>query len=205
MEKSNLTLLLHYPTSLIADALGVSRAINSTIKPVSANPNFIGRAVPIKEFPGSNVTVHEAVSNAKEGAVLVINASACTERAVWGGLLQRCAEVRGLAAVIVDGAVRDTDELIVSSVPVYAVAKCPIKPLKGELGDINQPTLCGGILVSPGDIVRGDSDGVIVFSPARLEEVDEACKKIIEREMAMRAFIEANRCTPRSSVGSNQK
>ena len=115
----------------------------------------------------------------RPGEVLVIDAENYDNRAVWGGILNSRAMLKEINGVIVDGAVRDITELRDMPLPVFASASSPAGPHKGWGGSIDNVISCGGVSVTPGDIILGDDDGVTVVPLARAHSVlVEAQKKV---------------------------
>jgi regulator of RNase E activity RraA len=99
----------------------------------------------------------------------------------------------GLAGVVIDGAVRDTDELRAMGFPVYAVCANPNGPTKFVPGRINWPVSCGGVTVQPGDLVVGDADGVVVIERALAPSLLAPAGKKVAEERARMADLEAGR------------
>ena len=123
--------------------------------------------------------MHTIINLLRPGEVLVIDAENFDDRAVWGGILNSRAMLRKINGVVVDGAVRDVAELRDMPLPVFASATSPAGPHKGWGGSIDDVISCGGISVTPGDIILADDDGVTVVPLARAESVlSDAQKKV---------------------------
>jgi 4-hydroxy-4-methyl-2-oxoglutarate aldolase len=136
---------------------------------------MVGPAVTVQAAAGENGTIHRALEIAEPGSVLVMSSGGNLERAVWGGVLAHAAVARRIAGVVVDGAVRDVSELMEIGIPTYACGRTPLGPHKAWPGRIGIPVACGDVIVSPGDIVIGDLDGVAVIPSAAEEKIyDEA-------------------------------
>ena len=105
---------------------------------------------------------HLALQYVQPGDVLVIDAKAVTTRACWGGLQTFAAQRKGLAAIVIDGTVRDAEESRKHDLPLYCRGVTPAGPHKGWGGRVNQPIPCGSAVVRPGDVVVGDGDGLVV-------------------------------------------
>jgi len=138
-----------------------------------------GRAVTVRTEPGDASKPTEAVEVAKRGDLIVIDASGSVESACWGGNDSTASKQKGLSAVIVDGAIRDTAEIREMRFPAWAKAVTPKTGGPKRGGEINIPIECGGIRVNPGDIVMADDDGVVVV-PQR--EAIEVLARSMERE-----------------------
>jgi 4-hydroxy-4-methyl-2-oxoglutarate aldolase len=158
-------------TTILSDVMGRTGAMDSRVRPVSAALRMAGPALTVRLYPNDNLMCHLAVHLARPGDVLVIDAGRYLDAAVWGGMLTRAALARGVAGVVVDGAVRDRDDIETLGLPVFAAAVVPRGTHKQHAGDGNQPVSCGGIAVEPGDVVVTDADGVVVVPRSRVAEV----------------------------------
>lgn len=187
--------LKRFPVALVADCLERLEVAHPTIRPISSNVSFCGRCATVIEYAGLNSTIHKAAAMLEPGQVLAINGQGHEARAIWGASLNDVAALRGAAAVVVDGAVRDVTELRASPHPVFCRAVTAAGPLKGELGRINCTTCIGGVTVVPGDIMRGDDDGVVVIPQGRAAQVIARCHEEAEKESASRKYIATHRMT----------
>ena len=183
------------PTAVISDDLNRSGTMQAAIKPVGPGMDFAGQALTAQTMVGDNGTLHYALTKAWPGAVLIVDARAHEETAVWGGILTAGALARQISAVVIDGAVRDVAELRDSGVAVYARAVVPNGPHKGFGGSVNTSIQCAGVAVDPGDIVVGDEDGVVVIRPDQLSGLMERCRARIQKEKAFLAKIGAGMST----------
>ncbi len=170
------------PTAVISDDLNRASTMHSAIKPVGPGMNFAGQALTVQTMVGDNATLHYGLQHAWPGCVVVVDARAHTETAVWGGVLVAAAKARQVAAVIIDGAVRDVAELRESGVAVYARAVIPNGPHKGFGGSINQPIQCPGVAIQPGALVVGDEDGVVTIRPEQRPGLMALCQARIAKE-----------------------
>lgn len=128
-----------------------------------AGLSIAGPACTVKVFPGDNLMVHKSLDIARPGDVVVVDAGASMMTAVLGDLVATKARHRGIAGFIVDGLVRDLPAIqALGDFPVFARGVTPIGPLHRGPGEVNYPISAGGIVVSPGDIVLGDLNGVVV-------------------------------------------
>ena len=113
-----------------------------------------------------------ALSHARRGDILVIAAQGNSGYAYWGGDMSRQAQNAGVLAVVIDGAARDAQEVKELGFPVFARATATAHaPLDAPWGEINSPVACGHIVVSPGDIVVADEDGVVAIPPPDVDAV----------------------------------
>jgi len=163
-----------FSTSLVSDCLERLNVMHPDLRPLGAAGSFVGTAVTVEEIEAGNLMSHMALTLVKPGDVLVIDGKGITTRACFGGLQALAAKLKGVAGVVIDGAVRDVEEIRRLGLPVVARGTSPAGPHKGWGGRINQPISCGGVPVAPGDVVLGDADGVVVIPRGRVEEIAEA-------------------------------
>ena len=173
------------PTAVISDELNRGGTMAAAIKPIGGGMGFAGQALTAQTMVGDNATLHYAVSYAWPGCVLVVDARGHVDTAVWGGILTHAAKVKGVAALVIDGGVRDVDELKRSGVAVYARGVVPNGPHKGFGGSVNAPIQCAGVPVDPGDLVVGDGDGVVVVRRDRMDGLMARCRARIAKEEAI--------------------
>lgn len=166
--------LARFPVAIIGDLLGRRSTMDAAIKPINPERRFCGPALTIEVRSGDNLMAHAALAMAKAGDVLVIDAHADLSTAIMGGLMAHSAAKIGVAAVVIDGALRDRDELFGSSVAFFCRGISPCGPDKDGPGQINMPISCGGVAVQPGDIIVGDSDGIVVVPQAMAGKAIEA-------------------------------
>lgn len=124
-----------------------------------------GRAFTVRTAPGDNASIHEALDLFIPGDVIVVDGGGYLDRALIGEIMARLAESRGAAGIVIDGAIRDSDELKIRSFPVFARGVTHLGPYKNGPGAIGVPVSIGGLVIKPGDIVLGDGDGITAFSP----------------------------------------
>jgi 4-hydroxy-4-methyl-2-oxoglutarate aldolase len=159
----------------LSDAIGRGGAMVSAIRRLCGG-RLVGPAHTIQTGLGDSSTIHRGLQSAPQDSVIVVDAQGSEARAVWGAVLSIAAIARGATGVVVDGVVRDLDEMAALDFTVFARGSCPAGPHKGFRGTVGVPVSCGGVLVRPGDIVVGDADGVTVVpaeqSAATLEEVE---------------------------------
>ena len=138
-------------------------ALDGRISPVSRGMRMAGPAFTVEVRAGDNLMIHAAIAMARPGDVLVIDGKGDTSCALMGSIMLNACKKIGLAGVVIDAAVRDTEELRELGFPVYAVGANPNGPTKFIPGRINWPISCGGVAISPGDLIVGDADGVVAI------------------------------------------
>jgi 4-hydroxy-4-methyl-2-oxoglutarate aldolase len=174
------------PTAVLSDVTTkYENTMTHEIKPVSEDVRMAGTAITVKTYPGDNLMVHKAITLAEPEDVLVVDANQYTEAGIWGELASTSSKHHRLAGTIIDGAVRDIDEIREMEYPVYARAVSPKGSYKAHPGSINVPISCGGVSIEPGDIVVGDDEGVAIVGAEEAESVLVAAKEKLSDEEAM--------------------
>jgi 3-hexulose-6-phosphate synthase/6-phospho-3-hexuloisomerase len=187
LDEEIFELFMQVSTPNISDAMhrkGVMRGI----KPLFENIKLVGRAVTVQTFEGDWAKPVEATDVAKEGDVIVVYAGS-KDVAPWGELASWSCKQKGIAGFVIDGAVRDVDEIRRIRFPVFA--KC-IVPNAGEpkgFGEINAEITCGGAEVKPGDWIIGDDNGVVVVPKERAYEIARRAKEVWKAEERVREEI----------------
>jgi len=159
------------PTAELADAAGFPIAMDARIRPIWRRAQLAGPAFTVRTPPGEFQAVREAVERAPAGAVLVVDGGGELRCALWGDKMSTLALERGLAGIVVDGAVRDVDGIEALGFPVFAAGSVPTPPARDRPGELDIAILCGGLEVRSGDFVYGDSDGVVVVPRERHDEI----------------------------------
>lgn len=171
------------PTTL-ADSLTRERIMDIGIRPMwTGMPRVAGPAYPVRCAPGDNLMAHAAIYRAPPGSILVIEGGDCSH-AVAGGNVCAIAQKRGIAALVVDGAIRDIAETRANRFPVFARGVIPIAGAKMGLVKLEGPARCGGVEVSHGDFVVADEEGIVVVPAAQIESVLQAAQARAAREAA---------------------
>lgn len=148
----------------------------------SGHKTMAGTAVTVKTRGGDNLTPMRAFEFCRPGDVLVIDAGGDVTNAVIGGILSFYTATIGTAGLVLDGAIRDVAEIRERDYPVYARGVNHRGPYKDGPGEINVPVSVGGMVVNPGDIVVGDQDGLLAFSPDEAELLIEKARAHLETE-----------------------
>jgi 4-hydroxy-4-methyl-2-oxoglutarate aldolase len=161
----------YVPTAELADAAGVPIAMDNRIRPLWPAARLAGPAFTVRTPPGEHPSVREAADAAPPGSVIVVDGGGAVDCALWGDKLAKLALDRGIAGLVVDGAVRDAEGIEELGFPVFAAAITPTPPRREEPGEVGIPVTCGGLTVRPGDRVYGDRDGVVVVPAGRHDEI----------------------------------
>jgi 3-hexulose-6-phosphate synthase/6-phospho-3-hexuloisomerase len=156
-----------------------------------------GKAVTVQTFEGDWAKAVEAIDEAERGDVIVIY-NGSSHVAPWGGLASLSCLSRGVAGVVIDGAVRDIDEIRKLGFPVFASAIVPNAGDPKGFGEINAEIRCGGQTVRPGDYIVGDDSGVVVVPKERAYEIARRATEVHKNEL--RIYEEIRRGSTLSEV-----
>lgn len=178
-------------TATVYEASGRQGLVDADLIQVLPGTSAAGPARTVRCGQGDNLMVHAAMASLQEGEVLVLTMPKPTPVALVGDLLLTQAKGRGAAAVLVDAAVRDADDLRELGLPVWTRWVRVRGATKDVVGQLDVPVTVGGAEIAPGDIVVLDADGVAVVPAARAEEVAEASRQREAREADKRAKLQA--------------
>ncbi len=186
-------LRIYSPSCVVADSMERAGVMESDIKLIGGD-RFVGTALTVKLYPGDLVDCLDALSVAQAGDVIVVDAAGETETSIWGGLMASLCQQKGVVGAVVDGAIRDTDEIEALGFPICAKAIVPRSthsPYSGRLEpiEVNVPIACGGVIVQPGDIVLADEIGVVVVPRQETGDVLAKAREQAEKEEITRQRI----------------
>jgi len=181
------------PVANISDVMGRMNAA-AALRPYHDGTPLCGQALTIKARPGDNLMVHKALRIAQPGDVLMVDAGGDLTNAIVGEFMVAEAVERGVAGLVIDGAVRDLASIRRQSLPVYAAGITHRGPYKDGPGEIHVAVAVGGMAVRPGDIVVGDEDGVLAVPLDQAQSVLEAA---LAKQAAERAQWESVRAGTR--------
>ena len=186
------------PTTL-ADALDRAHVMDFGIRPLwQPMPRIAGPAYPVRCAPGDNLMLHAAIYRAAPGSIIVVEAGD-TDYAVSGGNVCAVAQRRGIVGFVVDGVIRDLAEVRANRFPVFARGVSPIPGGKSVPGVLNGTVRCGGVVVSPGDMIVADEEGAVVvpeediatvLETAQARAASDAAQNLDEWEAAHHARID---------------
>ncbi len=187
IDEQTIELLKHVSTPNISDAMHRKGAMKN-IHSICPGTKAVGRAVTVATFEGDWAKTVEAIDMAKEGDVIVIY-NGSPHVAPWGELATLSCINRKIAGVVIDGAVRDVDDIRRLNFPVFAVSVVPNAGEPKGFGEINAEIKCGGETVKPGDYIVGDDNGVVVVPKERGYEIARRAVEVEKNESRIRDEI----------------
>ncbi|MFF1882227.1 methyltransferase [Pseudarthrobacter sp. NPDC058196] len=185
--------LAKLPAANIGDAMDRLGVADSAIQAVWPGARLAGPAFTVWTRPGDNKGIHAALQLARPGDVIVVAGGADQSRALLGELIGERAINLGVAGFALDGAARDAEALGEIGMPVFARATSPAGPYKDGPFRLGTAVAFGGVPVLPGDVIVGDSDGVVVIPRDQAAAVAEAAEAVFADETNRRQAIVAAR------------
>ncbi len=176
-------------SATVYEAQGACGALDAGIKPIHPSMRLAGPAVTVDVRPADNLMLHYALQKVSPGDVLVVDAKGFLEAGPWGDVLTELALSRGLAGLVMHGAVRDARAIIEMGLPVFCRGLSIKGTGKHQPGRLNVPVCIGDMQVNPGDIVVGDIDGVVVVPAHDAERVVRLSREREEKEQVFREKI----------------
>ena len=193
LPKSTIDAWRVVPSAVVADRLSGRAHADPGIRPIrplAPGAILVGSAVTALCEPADYGPVHHAIAVAEAGDVIVVAAGGRNDAAMIGELLSGAARRKGIAGVLVDGAVRDVATLVQwNDFPVFARWITPRGPSSMERGSVNEPVTFGGVAVSPFDLVVADDDGVAFVPHAFAQDLLAPCLAHLEAEKAWEAAL----------------
>jgi 4-hydroxy-4-methyl-2-oxoglutarate aldolase len=163
-------------SATIHEASGKKGYVDCAIKPITKGVRICGPAFTVQCHPRDNLMLHKALERAQPGDILVTSVGGYYEAGYWGGLMATSGVGRKIGGLAIDGCIRDSEEMIKMGFPIFCRGCCILGTTKTGLGLINHPTLFGGMMVKPGDLILGDDDGMVVVDRAE-------CKAVLEKSI----------------------
>lgn len=177
-------------TPLVSDNMSRLVAGGAEIRPLHGDAPMAGRALTVQTRPGDNLFVHKAIDIAEPGDVLVVDAGGDTTNSIVGEIMMLIARRNGAIGFVIDGAVRDIAAFRASGFPVFARGVNHRGPYKDGPGRINSPVRIGQMVVHAGDLVLGDSDGLLTLRPDEAEDVIGKAEAQLAKETGIMQSIE---------------
>ena len=189
-SKADIEAIGKFSPATIHEAQGKLGALDPRIKPIQPGLQLVGPAITAKCHIGDNLMIFEAINLAQPGDVLVLSAGDNLDQGGFGDVLAAACIGKGIAGLVIDAGVRDGRGLRQIRYPVFSLGLCIKGTSKDTLGTINHPVVVGGELISPGDIIVADDDGVVVV---RTDDVAKLAKACQDREDSEAKLIEMHR------------
>ena len=175
------------PVANVGDAMSRTVAGGAALRPLPAGGVLAGPAVTVKTRPGDNLMLHKALDMAEPGDVVVVDAGGDLTNALIGELMTAYAERRGIAGIVIYGAIRDAKTIRESGFPVFAAGITHRGPYKDGPGEVNVPIAIEGMVIRPGDLMLGDDDGLVCV---RIEDAEEVLATASAKHRAETAQME---------------
>jgi 4-hydroxy-4-methyl-2-oxoglutarate aldolase len=177
--KDGISSLLNFGSATTYEAQGAKGALGCKIKPIHPSMRVAGPAFTVDICPADNLMLHYALLHVQPGDVLVVDAKGFTEAGPWGDVLTEQAIKKGVAGLVINGAVRDANAIIETGFPVFCLALSIKGTTKNQTGLLNSTVCFGGVSINAGDLIVADQDGVVVVPP---NDLDQVVKNSYERE-----------------------
>ncbi len=175
----------------IADAMGGSGLMTHRMKPIAQDMKVFGPAVTVLARPGDVLYVIRAADVARPGDVIVIDGGGSPDMAMLGdGIAYYMQQHRGIAGVVVDGGVRDVRGLRELGFPTFSLGSCARVQGAYGPGSVNVAIACGQTPVTPGDVIVGDEDGVVVVPADHAEEIADRADRVLAGEQRRRYLVD---------------
>ena len=187
--------LAEFDAATLYEAAGQRGMVDPAIKPMWLGAKVCGPAVTVSCPPRDNLMLHHAAAVAAPGSVLVATAERYQYAGAWGEVLTVAAQARGIAGLVIDGAVRDIEAIAERRFPVFsrglAIGACK----KEKIGALQKPIDVGGVTVRSGDFVIGTADGVVILDSRSIEQVLRDAIARREREAEIFRQLQAGKTT----------
>jgi len=175
----------------VHEAQGQSGLLRPYMRPLYPAARAAGSAITVLCGPGDNLMIHAALAVVRPGDVLVVTTFSKSSDGMFGDLLAESCRAHGVAGLVIDAGVRDTTEITALGFPVWSRAVSAQGTSKTIAGSVNVPIVCAGVSVTPGDVVVGDADGVVIVPRESVPSVLPAVEQRLAKEERTRARLKA--------------
>ncbi len=183
------TALAEFSTTQIADCGGPVGVVGAGLGRIAGRAEFCGPAVTVWTKPGDILFMLKMPDMAQPGDVVAVDGGGRADAAILGDIIAGAVARKGVVGVVVDGAVRDIEGINEIGLPTFARNVYPTTGSNEGPGAINVPVQVGGVVVCPGDVVRGDASGVVVVPREHLDTVIAMTRTVQQRETAWRQAL----------------
>ncbi|XZW37791.1 RraA family protein [Acinetobacter baumannii] len=159
------------PVANVSDSMNRMTSGGAQLRPMHKKGYLCGPAITVKARPGDNLMLHYAIDIAEAGDVIVVDAGGDLTNALIGEMMAAYAIKKGIAGIVINGAIRDSVVIGEGDFPLFAAGISHRGPYKDGPGEINVPIAINGMVVEPGDLILGDEDGLLSVPYAEVEEV----------------------------------
>lgn len=159
------------PVANVSDCMHRMTAAGPRLRKMHRDGTLAGPALTVKSRPGDNLMLHKAIDMAIPGDVIVVDGGGDLTNSLMGELMLAYAVKRGVAGFVINGAIRDADAFLATNLPAFAAGVTHRGPYKDGPGEINVPVAIDGMVIEPGDLILGDSDGVLAVPFDSVEEI----------------------------------
>ena len=170
-------------------------AVDAAIAPIASGMKLAGPVLTVDLPPGDNLALHLAISTAQPGTVLVVDYKQHMEAAAMGDIMALASKIRGITGMAIDGAVREVEAIAEMGFATFARGRAIRGPTKDKRGAVGTPITFGGIGVKSGDIIIGDTDGIVVLAESRWPQALKNATRRENQENAMRQQLSEGRTT----------
>lgn len=177
--------LLSHGTATLGEAWPAAWLIDSPLRPLASGMVLAGPALPVRCKPGDNLALHLAIAAAQPGDVLVVDYGGSLASGPFGEIMALACQMRGIAGLIIDGAVRDSAQIATLGFPVFARGVNIRGTAKLDRGQVGGPVAMGGATIAHGDIILGDADAILVLAAKDLPAALAAAETRTQREAVM--------------------
>ena len=186
-DLANVDELTRMGVATISEAMGRAGYLGPGIRPIHLGARIGGTAVTVVNWPGDNLMIHAAVEQCRPGDLLVVTTTSPSSDGSFGELFATALKYRGVRGVVTTGGVRDVAELHDMGFPAFSAAVSAQGTVKATPGAVNVPISINGQMISPGDAVLADDDGVVVVPRAEVPQVLVASRARLDKEQKSRA------------------
>jgi 4-hydroxy-4-methyl-2-oxoglutarate aldolase len=177
--------LLALGTATVGEAWPAARLVSAPLRPLAPGMMLAGTALPVRCTPGDNLALHLAIAAARPGDVLVVDYGGSLDSGPFGEIMALACQMRGIAGLVIDGAVRDSAQIAALGFPVFARGLNIRGTVKQDRGMIGAPVTLGGVTVTAGDLVLADADAILLLDAQDLAPALSVARARAAREARM--------------------